>query len=172
MTEDSSISPAGLPALPRHILLVEDNLDHAGLVIHGFRKTGTSHTIHHVADGEQALGYLFNRGAYADTRLYPRPDLVLLDLRLPRIDGLEVLKTVRETPSLNRIPVVVLTSSDAAVDIRKAYDYHANSYVVKPFDFRQFTQLMKDLAGYWLSWNQSGRQPAGPVPGTAAPPRP
>jgi CheY-like chemotaxis protein len=105
-------------------------------------------------DGEQALDYLFKRGAYADPEKNPRPNFVLLDLRLPRIDGLEVLKTIKTTPSLLRIPVVILTSSDAESDIARSYDYHANSYVVKPLDFRSFTKLMKDLGFYWLGWNE------------------
>jgi CheY-like chemotaxis protein len=104
-------------------------------------------------DGEQALDYLFQKGAFADAAKSPRPNLILLDLRLPRVDGLDVLKTIKETPALKRIPVVVLTSSDAETDIAKSYDYHANSYVVKPLDFKTFTKLMKDLGFYWLGWN-------------------
>jgi len=138
---------------PLHILLVEDNEDHAELVIRGMRDQQVANTIHHVSDGEKALDYLFGRGAYADTGKNPRPNLVLLDLRLPRVDGLEVLRTIKTTPELLRIPVVVLTSSDAESDIAQSYDYHANSYVVKPLDFKTFTNLMKDLGFYWLGWN-------------------
>jgi two-component system response regulator len=138
---------------PLHILLVEDNEAHAELVIRGMRDQQVGNKIHHVADGEQALDYLFMRGAYADPVENPRPNLVLLDLRLPRVDGLEVLKTIKTTPSLLRIPVVILTSSDAENDIAKSYDYHANSYVVKPLDFKTFTRLMKELGFYWLGWN-------------------
>jgi CheY-like chemotaxis protein len=139
---------------PLHILLVEDNEAHAELVIRGMRDQQVANRIHHVVDGEQALDYLFKRGAYADPEKNPRPNFVLLDLRLPRIDGLEVLKTIKTTPSLLRIPVVILTSSDAESDIARSYDYHANSYVVKPLDFRSFTKLMKDLGFYWLGWNE------------------
>jgi CheY-like chemotaxis protein len=144
---------ADLTGEPLHILLVEDNEAHAELVIRGMRDQQVANRIHHVPDGEQALDYLFSRGAYGDTKKHPRPNLVLLDLRLPRIDGLEVLRTIKTTPSLLRIPVVVLTSSDAETDIAKSYDYHANSYVVKPLDFKTFTRLMKDLGFYWLGWN-------------------
>jgi two-component system response regulator len=138
---------------PLHILLVEDNEAHAELVIRGMRDQQVANRIHHVLDGEQALDYLFQRGAYTDAVKNPRPNFVLLDLRLPRVDGLEVLRTIKTTPSLLRIPVVILTSSDAESDIAKSYDYHANSYIVKPLDFRTFTQLMKDLGFYWLGWN-------------------
>jgi CheY-like chemotaxis protein len=138
---------------PLHILLVEDNEAHAELVIRGMRDQQVANRIHHVPDGEKALDYLFGRGAYADPTLNPRPNLVLLDLRLPRVDGLEVLKIIKSTPELLRIPVVVLTSSDAENDIAKSYDYHANSYVVKPLDFKTFTKLMRDLGFYWLGWN-------------------
>ena len=144
---------AELTGEPLHILLVEDNEAHAELVIRAMRDSQVANTIHHVADGEQALDYLFKRGAYADPIRNPRPNLILLDLRLPRVDGLEVLRTIKTTPALLRIPVVVLTSSDAESDIARSYDYHANSYVVKPLDFRTFTQLMKDLGFYWLGWN-------------------
>ncbi len=144
---------AELTGEPLHILLVEDNEAHAELVIRGMRDQQVANRIHHVVDGEQALDYLFQRGAYADAVKNPRPNFVLLDLRLPRVDGLDVLKTIKTTPELLRIPVVILTSSDAESDIAKSYDYHANSYIVKPLDFRTFTSLMKDLGFYWLGWN-------------------
>jgi len=138
---------------PLHILLVEDNDAHAELVIRGMRDQQVANIIHHVVDGEQALDYLFSRGAYTDPQKNPRPNFILLDLRLPRVDGLEVLRTIKATPSLLRIPVVILTSSDAESDIARSYDYHANSYIVKPLDFKTFTQLMKELGFYWLGWN-------------------
>jgi two-component system response regulator len=138
---------------PLHILLVEDNEAHAELVIRGMRDQQVANLIHHVLDGEQALDYLFARGSFTDPVKNPRPNLILLDLRLPRVDGLEVLRTIKTTPHLLRIPVVILTSSDAETDIARSYDHHANSYVVKPLDFKTFTKLMKDLGFYWLGWN-------------------
>src|SRR5512133_213763 len=111
---------AELSGEPLHILLVEDNEDHAELVIRGMRDQQVANTIHHVSDGEKALDYLFVRGAYADAVQNPRPNLVLLDLRLPRVDGLEVLRTIKTTPDLLRIPVVVLTSSEAESDIAQS----------------------------------------------------
>jgi len=144
---------AELTGEPLHILLVEDNEAHAELVIRSMRDQQVANKIHHVLDGEQALDYLFSRGKYASPEDSPRPNLILLDLRLPRVDGLDVLRTIKTTPDLLRIPVVILTSSDAETDIARSYDHHANSYVVKPLDFKTFTRLMKDLGFYWLGWN-------------------
>jgi len=138
---------------PLVILFVEDNEAHAELVMRSMRDQRVANIIYHVLDGQQALDFLFHTGDYKNSANSPRPNLVLLDLRLPRVDGLEVLKTIKESPDLHRIPVVILTSSDAETDIARSYDYHANSYVVKPMDFKTFTRLMKDLGFYWLGWN-------------------
>jgi two-component system, response regulator len=138
---------------PLTILLVEDNEDHAELITWGLRNQRVANVIHHVTDGQQALDYLFSRKQFQDREKSPRPNLILLDLRLPRIDGLEVLKTIKQSPELQKIPVVILTSSSAESDIAKSYDFHANSYVVKPLDFKTFGNLMKDLGFYWLCWN-------------------
>lgn len=138
---------------PLHILLIEDNEAHAELIIHGLQDNEMAVSVHHVMDGERALDYLLRQGTFTGPETAPRPDLVLLDLRIPRVDGLDVIKTIKTTPALLRIPVVVLTSSDAGPDIAGSYDYHANSYLVKPLDFRRFTQLLKDIANYWLGWN-------------------
>jgi CheY-like chemotaxis protein len=107
-----------------------------------------------VADGQAALDYLYRRGAFANPDLSPRPGLILLDLRLPRVDGLEVLKTIKTDPGLSRIPVVILTTSAAEADMVRAYDNHANSYMVKPVDYKQFVTLMETIGYYWLAWNE------------------
>ncbi len=143
---------------PFHILLIEDNEAHAELIIHGLQDTEMPVTVHHVMDGERALNYLLRQGTFSEPETAPRPDLVLLDLRIPRVDGLEVIKTIKTEPALLRIPVVVLTSSDADADIAGSYDSHANGYLVKPLDFRRFTQLLKDIVNYWCGWN--ARPPA------------
>jgi CheY-like chemotaxis protein len=144
-----------LPGSPVIILLVEDNQDHAELVKRSFEEHRVANALHHVSDGEEALDYLFRRGAYTDPEKSPRPHVVLLDLRLPKIDGLEVLKEIRTCKELGRIPVVILTTSDAEMDVARAYDAHVNSYLVKPVDFEKFLQLMNDLGFYWLAWNRN-----------------
>lgn len=138
---------------PLTILLVEDNPAHAELVMRSFEDHRLANKIHHVADGEVALDYLFRRGRYADPEQSPRPHLVLLDLHLPRIDGLEVLREIRANESVQDLPVVVLTTSAVEGDVVGAYKNHVNSYVVKPVDFDKFMQLMDQLGFYWLAWN-------------------
>ena len=136
------------------ILLVEDDPDHAELIIRGLQDNGVANRVHHVTDGEAALDYLFRRGEYADAARSPRPNLVLLDLRLPKIDGLEVLKEIKADDGLRDIAVVVLTSSRADSDLAGASENYVNSYLVKPVDFEEFRRMMKDLGFYWLVWNQ------------------
>ncbi len=108
--------------------------------------------IHRVSNGEEALDYLFKKDR-SDIELYSQPTLILLDLRLPRIGGLEVLKEIKSHPRLKKIPTVILTSSEAKPDVDEAYEHNANSYIVKPLDFTRFSELLKDLSIYWNSWN-------------------
>lgn len=136
-----------------NLLLVEDNEDHAEIVRRNFGSHQVANDLHCVTDGETALDYLFRRKEYSDPQKSPRPDVILLDLRLPKLDGLDVLKEIKNNSELHRIPVVVLTSSDEERDIATAYDCHANSYVVKPLGFSKFTELMRDMGFYWLGWN-------------------
>ena len=138
---------------PVLVMLVEDNVDHAELVMRTMAEHRVANNIRHIADGEQALDYLFRRGKFTDPATSPRPHLILLDLRLPRVDGLEVLKAIKESEDLRQIPVVVLTTSEAERDVARAYQYHANSYLVKPVGYEDFGDLMNDLGFYWLSWN-------------------
>ncbi|MFQ5978908.1 MAG: response regulator [Candidatus Heimdallarchaeota archaeon] len=142
--------PEGDPLL---IMLVEDNVDHADLVKLSFKKHRVANKIIHVTEGEEALDYLSHRGAFVDSEEHPLPSLILLDLRLPKIDGLEVLGEIKKADNLRQIPVVILTSSEAEKDVAKAYEHHANSYLVKPLDFNKFSTLMDDLGFYWLAWN-------------------
>ena len=143
---------------PLLVLLVEDNLDHAELVMRSFAEHRVANRIVHLADGQTALDYLFRQGPYADKLGdTPLPHVVLLDLRLPRVDGLTVLKTIKDSEALRKIPVVVLTTSEAERDVARAYECHANSYIVKPLGFEQFSQLMADLGFYWLGWNTHPR---------------
>ncbi|HWQ67558.1 MAG TPA: response regulator [Methanospirillum sp.] len=144
------IPHSGKPFL---VLLVEDNDDHAELVIRSLEEHRVANHLIRLSNGEEALDYLHRTGQYSDPVSSPYPDLILLDLRLPKIDGLEVLRQIKESENLRNIPVVIMTSSGAERDISMAYDQHANSYVVKPVDFLGFTKMMEDLGFYWLGWN-------------------
>lgn len=136
------------------ILLVEDNSAHAEIIIRLLGDYRIANHVYHVSDGEAALDYLFRRGVYADGLKFPFPQLVLLDLRLPKIDGLEVLKQLKSNQDLRLLPVVVLSSSEAQRDITAAYRQDANSYLVKPADYEQFVVLIKTLGLYWLTLNR------------------
>ena len=140
---------------PLNILLVEDNESHVKLILRNLKDHKIANKISVVYDGEAALDYLLQRGDYADPQKSPRPHVILLDLRLPKIDGLEVLKEIKTNDALRRIPVVVLTTSEAEKDIAFAYDFNANAYLTKPVDFEKFSQLMNDLGFFWLCWNVS-----------------
>ena len=139
---------------PIVILLVEDDDAHAEIVLRNFEASLLANTLIRVSDGQAALDYLYRRNEYSDPLSSPRPGIILLDLRLPKVDGLEVLKIVKADAGFNRIPVVILTTSQAETDMVKAYGDHANSYLVKPVDFARFTELMKAFGYYWLVWNQ------------------
>lgn len=136
-----------------NVLLVEDNEAHAELVTRSFEDHKFAIRIKHVEDGEEALDYLFHRGKYSAIEHPLIPDVVLLDLRLPKVDGLEVLKQLRMSEVTKNLPVVVLSTSAAETDVAKAYKYYTNSYLVKPLDFERFSKLMKDFSAYWLEWN-------------------
>jgi CheY-like chemotaxis protein len=148
------MNPTELKGEPAIILLVEDDPAHAEIVRRNFVNFRMANRLMHVADGQLALDYLFRRGEFQAPDQSPRPNLILLDLRLPKVDGLEVLTAIKANADLARIPVVVLTTSAAEVDMAKAYGNHANSYLVKPVDFPQFLKLMDALGYYWLVWNQ------------------
>jgi len=135
------------------VMLVEDNPDHAELVMRTLADHRVANRIIHFADGQTALDYLFRQGDYANPSTSPRPHVILLDLRLPRVDGLEVLRMIKESAELCVIPVVVLTTSEAERDVARAYNNHANSFLVKPVGYEEFTGLMRDLGFYWLGWN-------------------
>lgn len=131
-----------------NILLVEDNPGDVRLTQEVFKEGKIKNILHVVMDGEEALDYLNKRGKYTTAET---PDLVLLDLNLPKIDGREVLEEIKNTPKLKRIPVIVLTTSDAQADILKMYDNHANCYITKPVDFSQFMNVVKSIEDFWLT---------------------
>jgi CheY-like chemotaxis protein len=136
------------------ILLVEDNEDHAMLVTLAFEDLDLKYGLHWVKNGAEAMDYLYQRGVYSNPENSPRPDLILLDLRLPLIDGHEVLKTVKESYGLRAIPVVILTSSENKGDIIRAYSNYANSYLVKPTSSITLVKMIISLGDYWLKWNR------------------
>jgi CheY-like chemotaxis protein len=135
------------------VLLIEDNDDHAELVRRALLLSGRPHVLVRFEDGEQALSYLLPKGVLGPRRSLC--SLILLDLRLPRVDGLEVLRCLRQSRSTITTPVVVLTTSEADGDIAAAYENGAHAYVVKPTDFRSFGKLAGDLADFWLGWNKA-----------------
>jgi len=138
---------------PVLVLLVEDNMDHAELVVRTLEDHRIANRIKHLLDGQTALDYLLRLNEFKDPESSPRPHMILLDLRLPRVDGLEVLKVVKDSDELKNIPVIILTTSEAERDMMRAYDHHVNSYLVKPVGFEDFNKLMNDLGFYWLGWN-------------------
>lgn len=130
------------------ILLVEDNPGDARLAKEALKDSKLLNDIHHVIDGEQAVQFLHRSGEYADA---PRPDLILLDLNLPRKDGRDVLADIKADPDLKTIPVVVLTTSEAEQDILQSYRLHANCYITKPVDLDKFLEIIETLQDFWLS---------------------
>lgn len=142
---------------PYTVLLVEDDPTDVLLVERAFRKAGLPVPPHVVRDGDEAVAYLAGDGAYADREKHPLPALILLDLKLPRRSGLEVLAWLRSQPGLKRMPVVVLTSSRRSDDIDGAYDLGANSYVVKSLDLDGQAEMARTLNHYWLNFNERPR---------------
>jgi two-component system response regulator len=137
------------------ILLVEDNPDDVDLTVRAFSKSNFANEIIVARDGVEALDYLFATGAYSTRNPSELPQLMLLDLKLPRIDGLQVLERVRANPATRRLPVVILTSSKEQRDLLDGYDLGVNSYIRKPVDFQEFVEVVKQLGFYWLLLNQS-----------------
>jgi len=144
------------------ILLVEDNPDDEALTLRALEQNKIQNDVVVAHDGAEALDYLFARGAYAGRDLRVMPQLILLDLKLPKVDGLEVLQRLRADPRTAHLPVVVLTSSREGRDVIESYRHSANSYIPKPVDFAQFTEAVRQLGLYWLVLNE----PA-PVPRSA-----
>jgi len=138
---------------PARILLVEDNRMDVELTLDAFREARLMNVVHVATNGTAALDYLLGRGAYADREAYPLPDLILLDLKLPGVDGFQVLREVKAAPILKRLPVVILTSSKEEGDRALSYDIGANSYLVKPVSFDGFLGVIQQIEGYWLSLN-------------------
>ncbi len=133
------------------ILLVEDNPSDVELTLHAFKSANLANTVHVARDGVEAIEFLFGNGSGANGT--PIPKLILLDLKLPRLDGHEVLKRIKGDPRTSSIPVVVLTSSSEERDVMQTYRTGANSYIIKPVDFDQFSEAVRDIGKYWLEIN-------------------
>ncbi|KFA94867.1 response regulator [Archangium violaceum] len=145
----------------RIILLVEDNPDDVDLTQRAFQRAGVTHPLEVVEDGMDALDYLFGRGVFSHRRHEPLPSLVLLDLKLPRLGGHEVLRQIRADPRTRFLPVVILTSSDEEKDLVESYSHGCNSYVRKPVSYNEFVEAARQLGVYWLELNRS------PLPGVS-----
>jgi CheY-like chemotaxis protein len=142
------------------VLLVEDNDDDVKLIQRAFKKTHLPQRVEVARDGGEALNYLTGAPPYDDRDHFPLPALVILDLKMPRVDGFDVLAAVKGTFGLRRIPVIVLTSSSELSDIHRSYDLGANSYLVKPVAFGRFAEVVSEIESYWLGFNT----PAAPPP--------
>ena len=139
---------------PLDILLVEDEQAHAELTKRAIRKAGNANRVRIVSDGEEACDYLYHSGKYKDKIKYPLPGLILLDIKLPGIDGIEVLKKIKEDPLLKRIPVIMLTTSEREEDIARSYNHYANSYLTKPVGFKEFEEKIRKIEFYWMILNR------------------
>ncbi|HTI88758.1 MAG TPA: response regulator [Alphaproteobacteria bacterium] len=138
----------GPAVAPIDILMVEDNPGDARLTQEALKESKMLNNLHHVRDGVEAMSFLLREGKYSDA---PTPDIILLDLNLPRKDGREVLAELKEMPRLKNIPVVVLTTSDAEQDILMSYNLHANCYITKPVDLEKFIEIIRGIENFWLS---------------------
>lgn len=139
------------------ILLVEDNPDDALLTIAALRKKDLANKLIHLKDGVEVLDFIYGTGAYEGRRMDVIPKVILLDLKMPRLNGLEVLEKIKSDPQTAMIPVVVLTSSFEDSDVKRAYQLGANSFIVKPVEFDTFAQTVADVGVYWVELNQGSR---------------
>lgn len=138
---------------PVDILLVEDNPDHVELTIKALKENNVLNEIYIVRDGQEALDFMYHRGSYTDKERFPRPGLILLDIKLPKVDGLDVLKRLKGDKRFKSIPIIMLTTSDRDEEIVRSYEDGANSYVVKPVNFEEFMKKVRDMRLYWTIIN-------------------
>ena len=137
------------------ILFVEDSMDDARLTIRALTKSGLTNKLYHVKDGAEALDFLYCRGNYVSRNIQDRPKMILLDLKMPKVSGMEVLEKIKSDPDMKTLPVIILTSSKEDPDIKSCYALGANSYIVKPVESDNFFQAMKELGLYWMILNQA-----------------
>ena len=136
------------------ILMVEDNVNDAELTIRALKKHHLVNNLVHLTDGEQALDFIFGTGSYADRDTSHLPKVIFLDLKMPKVNGLEVLEKVKSDPRTKSIPVIILTSSEEDPDIKRSYELGANSYIVKPVEFSNFSKKIAELGMYWMVVNK------------------
>ncbi|RKX19136.1 MAG: response regulator [Candidatus Zixiibacteriota bacterium] len=148
--EENKPQGTNMLAKPAFIMLVEDNVDHAELTIEILKKNHVVNKVVQFMDAESAYDYLYNENEYKDKEKYPYPDVILLDVKLPGMDGFELLQTIKNKPETKRIPVIMLTTSKRDEEIVKGYDIGANSYIVKPVNFNEFKSKIEDLQLYWF----------------------
>jgi len=139
------------------ILLVEDNPDDAGLTIRALKKHNLANNLIHLSDGQEALNFIFGLERFSERKIEDHPKIILLDLKMPKVDGLQVLKAIRADERTKLIPVIIMTSSKEDKDIQACYKLGVNSYLVKPVGFEDFSKIVIDLGFYWLLLNQSPR---------------
>jgi two-component system response regulator len=151
---------------PILILLVEDNPDHVLIIKRALELNNVLNEVRVVEDGQEALDYLYRRGRYADPEAAPRPGLILLDIKLPKVDGFEVLKQIKSDPMLKMIPIIMLTSSEQEADVVRSYLNGANSYIVKSIRFTEFVEKVREVKLYWIMVNTLPPESAleGPTP--------
>jgi len=137
------------------VLLVEDNPHDAEMTIRALKRVNLSNSLIHLKDGAEALDFIFSRGAFAGRNTAEKPKVILLDIKMPKVDGIEVLRQIKADPNTRTIPVVIMTSSKEEQDVYTSYNLGVNSYVVKPVDFEGFAKAVSELGFYWLITNQS-----------------
>jgi two-component system response regulator len=139
---------------PIEILLVEDNIHDAEMTIRALKKVNLANKLIHVKDGAEALDFIFAKGAFSDRKIENKPRVILLDLKMPKVDGIEVLRQIKSNETMRTIPVVIMTSSKEEQDLITSYNLGVNSYVVKPVEFEGFAKAVSELGFYWLITNQ------------------
>jgi two-component system response regulator len=139
------------------ILIVEDSQQDLDLALRALRKSNLANRVHVTRDGEEALEFIFCEGRYAERRMADGPRVILLDIKLPKVDGLEVLQRIKKDPRTRSIPVVMLTSSEEQNDVVESYHLGVNSYIIKPVNFEQFSEAVKNMGMYWLLLNHPPR---------------
>lgn len=143
-----------METIPFEVIVVEDSPYDAEMIVDALKLKGLGKRVMVLVDGSQVLDYIFSRGAYETNETNPNPSLIILDLKMPKVSGIEALKKLKSTPETKHIPVVVFTSSKEAIDIKTAYELGANSFIVKPVDFDGFEEAVGEIGLYWILFNE------------------